>query len=163
MKMKKGFTLIELLIVVLIIGILAAIAVPQYQNVVQRSKISEAELMINVLFKAKTVCELAGGECDKIKSLYDMEMPADCTIKGLIHTWDEFVCKGVHYGIERPYYENGYHSVIAASFPFLQEVYPEPDLWKEYPSGRIVCAYMNNAKPSFKAFCQQNNFPNVRN
>lgn len=50
-KSNQGFTLIELMIVVAIIGILAAIAIPAYQDYTVRAKVSEA---VNAATAAKT-------------------------------------------------------------------------------------------------------------
>lgn len=54
LKSKEGFTLIELLIVIAIIGVLAAIAIPTYMSYVNRAKDSEASTNLGAIFTAET-------------------------------------------------------------------------------------------------------------
>lgn len=55
-KVQAGFTLIELMIVVAIIGILAGIAIPQYQDYVTRSRWSELHLAVAPMKVAIAEC-----------------------------------------------------------------------------------------------------------
>lgn len=76
---KSGFTLIELLVVVLIIGILSAVALPQYQTAVDKARYAKIIPMTRALKDATEVYYLANGTYQfKINDI-DLQGPAGCT------------------------------------------------------------------------------------
>ena len=78
---KKGFTLIEILVVVLIIGILAAIAVPQYKKAVAKADLHKGVSLVESIYQAQQAYYLAHGDYAIDIDDLDVSIPKDssCT------------------------------------------------------------------------------------
>ena len=86
MKGQNGFTLIELMIVIAIVAILAAVALPAYQDYTIRAKITEALLLLGEAKTSVTEYYIANGE-----------LPGDAASLGLDSTVGTEVVAGMDY------------------------------------------------------------------
>lgn len=72
---RSGFTLIELLVVVLIIGILASMAIPQYFKVVEKARVAEAMSLISSIKSAQERYMASGGGYTQDFNTLDISYP----------------------------------------------------------------------------------------
>ena len=148
---KRAFTLIELLVVVLIIGILAAIAVPQYNKVVEKVRLSEALIIMenvkkgvefwlldNGGFPDKTVellGETTGGPAQRldidIEAVYSCPPGAGDGCVSPYFVYDSY-CRPTKCNIIAERYHDNYSNV---SYKLLMRKIPSAEGWQSYCQG----------------------------
>ncbi len=129
--MKKGFTLIELLVVVLIIGILSAIALPQYTKAVEKARATEAVSIISTLEKATDRFVMENG----YKTGYFL--PAAGAMNPPLSLDIDIPCQGGESGCETKYFSYNDDKDGSAG------------------SGYIIYAYRNSTNPYYILFSRQ--------
>ncbi len=161
---NNAFTLIELLVVVLIIGILAAGALPQYQKAVEKSKATQALTALHALIQAQQAYHMANGTYAKHFDELDLELPwtgnetwAQATLVDDTRSNGEWSLQ-LWGGTNGPGYSGIYLGRLAGKYKGGGFVYYF-ESQNSFPNNQILCAERKNQGTTFTAgegsYCQQ--------
>ena len=133
--MKEAFTLIELLVVVLIIGILSAVALPQYQKAVMKSRAAGAIILVRAVKDAQERYYLANNQYTTAAADLDIDYQCPKNFNCFLTTGGAFSAK---------YEDDSYE--ITAGYNHRAEYYA-------VLSGKLYCtAFTNQGESLCKTF-----------
>ena len=137
---NAGFTLIELLVVVLIIGILSAIALPQYEKAVEKSRMSEALTLVSSIAQAEQLYYLANGEYAMDIDKLDLDFPGE-RVNYYVNGFQtkNFICRPVRA-------DGGWTDALAVCNRLPRETLYGIVYLK---TGQVVCRFYNDKGKSF--------------
>ena len=141
---KKAFTLIELLVVVLIIGILSAVALPQYTKAVMKARVAEVKIMAKGIKDGFNLCILEKGDfwscaSDEENGFINFDPPSpvlsndDCEWGGIcFNTKDWHYCNedGMTLSVFPQKKRDGLYFLMEYRAPWILECYNDEALCK---------------------------------
>ena len=152
-KNNRAFTLIELLVVVLIIGILSAIALPQYQKAVIKARAVELQTLTRALATAQAAYFMANGEYSDSLGKLDLSFPfTSATELAATFNMDDGALNGEKSAIAINK-RSGAAVALFASGPYAYKAgfYIDTAGWGNVKAGELYCMEMGEGVD----FCQK--------
>ena len=160
----RGFTLIELLVVVLIIGILSAIALPQYEKAVWRSKTVQLQTYVKNLAEAQERYKLENGDysmrMDALDISFDGSLPntGACGLNRLYETAPDPARNNGQIGLGM----GGFGSALSSKAAFCTGkyagggfVYWHKNGYANVPLHTLLCYEVNSSSSQKNEFCKK--------